>query len=410
MELPRRPLRLAFFGTPDIARVMLEHLLDAAEDEVVLVVCQPDRPRGRGKKVEPPPVKVAAEARGLPVVQPTRLKDGKLAARLRELEVDLGVVVAYGRILPRDLFLAPKHRTWNVHASLLPRHRGASPIQHAILAGDPETGVTLMELTEGLDEGPMLLTRRIPLDGSETAASLTEALARLGAEALVDGLRLAKSEGLIAEPQQDALATHADLLEKGDGRLDFARSAVELDRQVRAVTPWPGAFVPGERGEPLKILRARPLPGPRAGGGTAFTPVDVFDPGAVHATAPSLHGDVAPAPITSADPPMVGTPPELVPPVPGVPPPISRVVATADPPVPGAPGHAAPPVPGAAPPDHGPPPGIVVRTTPTLAVQTGAGWLEILEVQPPGKRPMSASDYLRGAGRHIRIGNPLVRC
>jgi methionyl-tRNA formyltransferase len=316
LRLPDRPLRLAFFGTPEIAATVLERLLDAGEDRVVLVVCQPDRPRGRGQKLEAPPVKALAEARGLPVRQPVKLRDGALAAELVAEAVDLAVVVAYGRILPRDLFEAPAHRTWNVHASLLPRHRGASPIQRAILAGDAETGVTLMLITEGLDEGAMLHRRVRPLDGTETAGSLTADLATLGADALLEGLRRAKTQGLEVVPQDDALATHAPLIEKAEGLLDLGQPAAALDRRIRGLSPWPSTFVPDASGAPLKILAARAVPG--------------------------------------AD---------------------------------GA-------------------PGTVATLAPGLCLHTGEGWLELLELQPAGKRPMSAADFLRGSGRHLAVGAP----
>lgn len=275
--LPNRRLRLAYFGTPDIAKTVLAALLDAGQDDVVLVVSQPDRPKGRGKKLEPTPVKALAEARGLPVTQPTKLKDGALAAQLRALEVDLAIVVAYGRILPKDTFEAPAAHTWNVHASLLPRHRGASPIQHAILAGDAETGVTLMQLSEGLDEGAMLYARSLPLDGTETSETLTEALAKLGGEALVAGLALAKTEGLEVTPQDEARVTYAGLIDKAEGALDFTRPAAELERRIRAFHPWPGGFVPMPDG-PLKILAATvgpDVPDARPGTLTALKPLTV---------------------------------------------------------------------------------------------------------------------------------------
>jgi methionyl-tRNA formyltransferase len=315
LKLPERPLRLAFFGTPEIARVVLERLIAAQTDLVLLAICQPDRPRGRGKKVEPPPVKEAALLHGIEVLQPLKLKDGAVAAKLRELALDLAIVVAYGRILPPDVFEAPAHGTWNVHASLLPRHRGASPIQHAILAGDPETGVTLMQMTAGLDEGAMLLKRAIALGGDETGGSLTAKLAELGASALLEGLALAKTTGLPIEPQDPALATHAPLLEKAEGAIDFDLPAAVIARRVRALTPWPGTFVPGADGQPIKITRARELP------------------------------------------------------------------AAAD-----------------------QPPGTIVEAGDRLTIATGFGLLEILELQPPGKRNLRAADYLRGAGRHLQIG------
>lgn len=238
---------------------MLAALLRAGEDDVVLVVSQPDRPKGRGQKLEPTPTKAEAEAHGVRVLQPTKLKDGVLAAELRSLELDLAIVVAYGRILPKDVFEAPRAHSWNVHASLLPRHRGASPIQHAILEGDATTGVCLMIVGEGLDEGDVLLSRSLPLRGTETTGTLTPALADLGAALLLDGLRQSKREGLPRIPQDPAGVTHAPLLEKADGQLDLRQPAIALDRRIRAVDPWPGASIPGPGG-PLKILSAQAIP------------------------------------------------------------------------------------------------------------------------------------------------------
>lgn len=231
------------------------------------MVCQPDRPKGRGKKLEFPPVKTLAVERGLDVVQPRKMKDGVLAAQLRELEIDLAVVVAYGRILPADIFRAPVHDTWNVHASLLPRHRGASPIQHAILTGDAETGVTLMELSEGMDEGPMLLKRSMPLDDRITAGELTEKLAHLGGEALLAGLEKGRKDGLAVVEQPEDGVTYAPLIEKKAGLLDFANEdAASLARRVRAFDPWPGTFVRDGKGQPLKITKAAPTDGSGAPG------------------------------------------------------------------------------------------------------------------------------------------------
>ena len=312
---------MAFFGTPDIAKTVLAGLIEADADDIALVISQPDRPKGRGKKLEPTPVKAIAEANGLTVDQPRKLRDGAVAARLKALEIDLAIVVAYGRILPVDVFEAPTFNTWNVHASLLPGLRGASPIQHAILEGHPETGVTLMQLSEGMDEGDMLLKRKIAIGPDDTGGSLTVRLADLGARTAVEGLALAKREGLTVEPQDPAEATYAGLLEKKDGELDFAASAVALDQRIRAFDPWPGTFVRTEGGQPLKIKRA------------------------AVSSAPAT--DVAPGTVTQLDP---------------------------------------------------------------LQVATSDGRLEILEVQPPGKRPMGASDFLRGAGRKIAIGGRLSDC
>lgn len=258
--LPSRRLRLAFFGTPDIAAACLKALIDADEDDLVWVLSQPDRPKGRSKKLEPTPVKAVAESAGLPVLQPSRLKDGGIAAKLLASKLDLAIVVAYGRIMPKALFTAPQQGSLNLHASLLPRHRGAAPIQEAILAGDAETGVTLMQISEGLDEGDWLLKRSLPIHPDDTGSTLTERLTELGAQTLVEGLRLAKAGGLPVTPQDPALATYAPMRKKADGELDFHRDASALKRQIQAFEPWPGSFVSTPNG-PLRVLAAEVVPG-----------------------------------------------------------------------------------------------------------------------------------------------------
>jgi methionyl-tRNA formyltransferase len=260
LVLPDRRLRLAFFGTPELAATILGHLLEAGQDDVVCVVCQPDKPRGRKRQVEAPPVKLRAEAAGLEVLQPTKMRDGSLARALTERRVELAVVAAYGRILTQDSLDAPTHGCWNVHASLLPRHRGASPIQHAILAGDAETGVDVMRMTAGLDEGPVLLERRLAIAPDWTAGRLSEALAELGGRAIVEAIARARAEGLEVRPQDDAAATYAPLIRKEDGHLDLRQPAAALARRVRAFDPWPGTFLRRPEG-PLRILRAEASPG-----------------------------------------------------------------------------------------------------------------------------------------------------
>ena len=293
----------------------------ADADDIVLVISQPDRPKGRGKKLEPTPVKALALEHGLTIEQPRKLRDGAVAKRLKALQIDLAIVVAYGRILPKDVFEAPAFNTWNVHASLLPKLRGASPIQHTILNGDTETGVTLMLLSEAMDEGDMLLKRTIAIEPTDTGGSLATRLADVGASTAVEGLRLAKTEGLAATPQDHGRATYARLLEKRDGELDFSRASAELDRQVRAFDPWPGTFVSTPNGAPLKIRGVRP----------------------------------AEAPPSAAD----------------------RL------------------------------PGQVVETQPRFLIRTGDGVLEITNIQPPGKRALTAADFLRGAGRTLKAGTYL---
>jgi methionyl-tRNA formyltransferase len=248
---PKRP-RLAFFGTPEIAVPSLE--VCAELGEVALVIAQPDRPRGRGQKVEPPPVKARALELGLAVRQPTKLKDGALAGELRSLELDAAIVIAYGRILPPAVLEAPRRGCVNIHASLLPRWRGAAPIQWAVASGDPVTGVCLMEMEEGLDTGPVFARAELAIGPDETAGELAPRLGRLGAELLRAALPRWLAGELAAEPQDHARATHARMLEKSDAVLDFTKSATAVHDWVRGMSPWPGTetTLGGER---LKIHR-----------------------------------------------------------------------------------------------------------------------------------------------------------
>lgn len=228
-----------FFGTPDFAVPCLEAALEVSD--VKLVVTQPDRPAGRGMKLTPPPVKVRALEAGIEVVQPKKLRDGVLAERIRGLNVDVAVVVAYGRILPRDLLDAPRLGCVNVHASLLPRFRGAAPINWAIVHGDKQSGVCLMQMEEGLDTGPVLARRATPIGEQETAGELFARLATLGGEIVRDELPRLVAGELEAQPQDDALATLAPIMKKSDGHIDWAKSATEVHQLVRGMTPWPGA-------------------------------------------------------------------------------------------------------------------------------------------------------------------------
>jgi methionyl-tRNA formyltransferase len=235
----------------------LSCLLEADDDDVVVAVCQPDRRRGRGQLSEPPPVKIEALAHHIDVLQPERLKGNhEFLGALLGKELDLAIVVAYGRILPENVFRMPVHGMVNVHASLLPRHRGASPINHAILAGDAETGVSLMMVTQGLDEGPVLATDRFAIEPDLTTGALTHRMAVRGGKFTVNTLRRAKREEIPLEPQDPSRASFAPLLSKSDGALDFRKPAAALARQVRAYDPWPGTFVTLPDGSPLKILGA----------------------------------------------------------------------------------------------------------------------------------------------------------
>ena len=252
------PLRIVFAGTPEFSVPCLE-ACRASGAEVVAVYTQPDRPAGRGRKLAPSPVKQAALAAGIPVEQPETLKPIEARARLAAYRPDLMVVVAYGLILPRKVLAIPRLGCWNVHASLLPRWRGAAPIQRAILAGDAESGVDLMQMEAGLDTGPVLLERRTPILADETGGSLHDRLAQLGADVLAEGLRRTQAgETLAATAQPEAGTTYAHKLDKAEAALDFTRPADELERTVRAFDPWPVAEC-SVAGEKLRIWGARAI-------------------------------------------------------------------------------------------------------------------------------------------------------
>ena len=308
-----RVARIVFMGTPAFAVPTLQVLIQ--QHTVVGVVTQPDRPAGRGRQLVAPAVKQAARAAGLPVIQPQRLREPAAMEQLRAWGPDLIVVAAFGQILRPEVLDLPPHGSLNVHASLLPRHRGAAPVAAAILAGDAETGITLMRMDRGLDTGPMLAQARVPVRPDDTTETLAQRLAGVGAALLAEQLPFYLAGVLPAQPQDDSQATYAPQLKKEDGHLDFTRPAAELERRVRAFYPWPGAFALWPAPEPLdqpralKILRAAVLD----------QPLRVGEAG--------------------------------------------QVVATA----------------------HGP------------AVAASPGSLLLLEVQPPGKRPMPATDFMRGA-------------
>jgi methionyl-tRNA formyltransferase len=232
----------------------LEALLE--RHEVVAVVTQPDRPAHRGQRLTPPPVKRRAEAAGVPVLQPPRLRDPGWPERLRTLGAEVGVVVAFGQILPKAVLDAPTRGSINLHASLLPRYRGAAPIAWAIMRGERETGITTFLMDEGMDTGPMLLTASTPIGAEETAGELSERLSRLGADVLVE--TLARLDALTPVPQRHEEATLAPRLKKTDGRLEWTRPARELTDRIRGCNPWPGALTSTTAG-PLRIWRARTL-------------------------------------------------------------------------------------------------------------------------------------------------------
>jgi methionyl-tRNA formyltransferase len=248
-------LRTVFLGSGAFAIPSFEALLDAGH-HVLALVSQPDKEKGRGRALAPPPLKPVAEARGIPVLQPRRVRHPEAQAELQRLSPDLQVVVAYGQILPRSVIDIPRLGTVNVHGSLLPRFRGAAPIQWAIASGDTQTGVTTMLIDEGLDTGPVLLARPTPIGPEETASELEARLARLGASVLLETVDGLAAGTLRPRPQDHSQATVARLLEKEDGRIDWKLPAEAIARRVRAFHPWPGAFT-RFRGRTLKVLRAR---------------------------------------------------------------------------------------------------------------------------------------------------------
>jgi len=237
------PLRIVFMGTPALAAHILERLADAAGRGfgIVGVVTRPDQPRGRGLRLEPSEVGAVAERRGLPVLKPAKVRTAEFLAELRALNPDLLVVAAYGRILPDPVLAAARIMPMNVHASLLPRHRGASPVEGAILAGDRESGVTIMRVTSKMDAGPMLLARAIPIAPGETQATLKEKIAELGAAALLEALEKLRHGQLVETPQDESLATYTAPVSKADAVIDWSADAVRIDRMVRAYDPWPVA-------------------------------------------------------------------------------------------------------------------------------------------------------------------------
>jgi methionyl-tRNA formyltransferase len=235
-------------GTPDFAVPTLQALLDGP-DEVIGVVCQPDRKKGRGKKLSPPPVKVLAEKHGLPVYQPTSIRTDAFLDQIRAMNLDLITVAAYGKILPGALLHLPRLGTINVHGSLLPKYRGAAPIQWAVINGDTETGITIMQMDEGMDTGDILLQEAIGITDEDTAGTMFEKLARLGGPLLVRAIARLKEGDLTPIRQDDSLATEAPMLKKEMGHIDWNRPAPELRDLIRGLDPWPSAygFLDGKR-------------------------------------------------------------------------------------------------------------------------------------------------------------------
>jgi methionyl-tRNA formyltransferase len=254
--------RVVFMGSPDFALPSLRALCksETCATEVVGVVTQPDRASGRGRELKPPPIKTLALQLGIPVIQPEKLREPAAMEQLRAWSPDLIVVAAFGQILKPEVLHLPRFGCLNVHASLLPRWRGAAPIQAAILAGDEETGVTIMQMDAGLDTGPILTQRPLRLTPDLTAGAVSQALSTLGADLLLDTLPDYLAGKLTPQPQDESRVTYAPMLKKEDGLLDFTRPAAELERRVRAMNPWPGAWLEWN-GSPLKVARAKIVSG-----------------------------------------------------------------------------------------------------------------------------------------------------
>ena len=260
-------MRIVFFGTPEFATPPLLALIGEGHD-VVAVVTQPDKPRGRSRsQLDPSPVKIVALAESIPVLQPERPRGPEFGAALRALEPDVSVVVAYGNILPREIIDLPTLGTLNIHASLLPRHRGAAPIQAAIRDGDAETGVTIMQMVPALDAGPVILALRTPIEADETSGELQLRLAELGAEAIVEALVLLGLGKAVPVPQDEALATRAPKIARDDARLAFTAPSERVTRLVRAYDPKPGAWTV-LNGLEVRCFGARAVEAPRSGAAT----------------------------------------------------------------------------------------------------------------------------------------------
>lgn len=249
-------MKIVFMGTPDFAAGALEALIGNGY-EVIAVVTQPDKAKGRSRELLPPPVKVCALEHGIPVLQPRRIKAPEAVEQLRRFSADVYVVAAFGQILSQEILDIPPLGCLNIHASLLPKYRGSSPIQHVILDGEEKTGITIMQMDAGVDTGDMLYKKEIAISGEDNYETLHDKLMELGGQAITEALPLLEQGKLVPEKQQDALSCHAPMIDKGMGEIDFSQDAAAIDRRIRAMTPWPSAYT-SYHGKTLKIWRAAP--------------------------------------------------------------------------------------------------------------------------------------------------------
>ena len=267
-------MKIVFMGTPDFAAGALRALINAGH-EITAVVTQPDKAKGRSNKLVYTPVKECALEHNIPVMQPRRIKTPEAIAELKQYEADVFVVAAFGQILSQEILNMPKFGSLNIHASLLPKYRGASPIQHVIIEGEKETGVTIMQMDAGIDTGDMLYKKVITIADEDTYESLHDKLMVLGGEAIVEALQLLEAGKLVPEKQNDALSCHAPLISKDRGCIDFSRSACEIERLIRGLNPWPSAFT-SYKGKQLKIWAASV-----EGSGEGIMTLEYLEPGTV---------------------------------------------------------------------------------------------------------------------------------
>ena len=254
-------MKIVFMGTPDFAAGALKSLIEAGH-EITAVVTQPDKAKGRSQELLPPPVKVVALEHGIPVLQPVRIKRPEEVEKLKQYPADIYVVAAFGQILSQEILDIPEFGCLNIHASLLPKYRGASPIQHVIIDGEEKTGITIMQMDAGLDTGDMLYQKEIVISPKDTYASLHDKLMVLGGEAIVEALPLLEQGKLVPRKQEDALSCYAHLIDKTMGELDFTKSAEILDRLIRGLNPWPSAYTT-YHGKQLKVWEAEPVKSPK---------------------------------------------------------------------------------------------------------------------------------------------------